>query len=230
MAATRDQAIAALTAAGAPFELASIEHRGVPLRVFANAPESMRDILAATAVHGDRDFLVYEGERTTFREHLAIVAGLAGWLADEHGVGKGDRVAIGMRNYPEWVMSFWATMSLGAIAVPLNAWWLGPELEYAITDSGCKALLLDGERLERLGPHLADARGGRAPSCAAPRGDVPDGVVRWEDAARAASTSAGRCPTWRSGPTTTPRSSTRRARPARRRAPWPRTATTSRTS
>ena len=179
MTVTRAEAIAALTAPGQPFELATLERDGVPQRVFASAPASMRDFLATTAAFGDRDFLVYDGERTTHAEHLAIVGGLAAWLA-AHGVGKGDRVAIGMRNYPEWVMSFWATMALGAIAVPLNAWWLGPELEYAITDAGCKVLLLDGERLERLTPHLANLGADVTVVCRH-RGDVPAGVVRWED-------------------------------------------------
>jgi long-chain acyl-CoA synthetase len=180
VAVTRAEAIAALTAAGQPFELATIERDGVPLRVFTQAPASMRDVLAATAVHGDRDFLVYQGERTTYAEHLGLVAGLAAWLAEEHGVGKGDRIAIGMRNYPEWVIGFWATMALGAIAVPLNAWWLGPELEYAITDSGAKVLLLDGERLERLAPHLPGL-GVAATVVCRHRGDVPAGIVRWEE-------------------------------------------------
>jgi long-chain acyl-CoA synthetase len=143
VAVTRAEAIAALTAAGQPFELQTIDHDGVPWRVFASAPASMRDFLATTAAFGDRDFLVYDGERTTYAEHLGLVGGLAAWLAAQ-GVGKGDRVAIGMRNYPEWVISFWATMALGAIAVPLNAWWLGPELEYAIADSGARVLLVDG--------------------------------------------------------------------------------------
>ena len=180
MAVTRTDAIAALTAPGQPFELETIDHDGVPWRVFKTAPASMRDFLATTAAFGDRDFLVYEGERTTHAEHLGIVGGLAAWLAEEFGIVNGDRVAIGMRNYPEWVMSFWATLSLGAIAVPLNAWWLGPELEYALTDSGCKALLLDGERYERLAPHL-DTIGAEVVVVCRHRGELPADIVRWED-------------------------------------------------
>jgi len=187
---TRAEAIAALTAAGQPFELRTIERNGVPLRVFEHAPPSLRDVLAGTAAHGDRDFLVYQGERITYAEHLGLVAGLAHWLASEHGVGKGDRVAIGMRNYPEWVIGFWATISLGAIAVPLNAWWLGPELEYAITDSGATALLVDGERLERLTPHLPDLGVTTTVVCRH-RGEVPDGVVRWEELRPALDTTRG---------------------------------------
>jgi long-chain acyl-CoA synthetase len=179
VAVTRAEAIAALTAAGQPFELQTIDHDGVPWRVFASAPASMRDFLATTAAFGDRDFLVYDGERTTYAEHLGLVGGLAAWLAAQ-GVGTGDRVAIGMRNYPEWVISFWATMALGAIAVPLNAWWLGPELEYAIADSGARVLLVDGERLERLTPHLAALDVATTVVCRH-RGDVPADAVRWEE-------------------------------------------------
>jgi long-chain acyl-CoA synthetase len=145
----RDRAIRALTAAGAQFELEEITVRGRTLRVFKHAPPSLRAVLEATEQHGDRDFLVFRDERISFAEHRRQVAGLAHWLA-EHGITKGDRVAIGMRNYPEWVVGFWAVVSLGAVAVPLNAWWLGPELVYAISDSGSTALLIDDERWERL--------------------------------------------------------------------------------
>ena len=229
MAATRDEAIAALTAPGAPFELEATEIGGIPMRVFRHAPASMRDVLAATAVHGDRDFLVYDGERTTYREHLGLVAGLAGYLADEHGIAKGDRVAIGMRNYPEWVISFWATMALGAIAVPLNAWWLGSELEYAIEDSGVKALLIDGERLERL----ADVREGLGVDvviACRTKGETPAGVVRWEDlrARLDVTAAAARRRDRPRGPRHDPlHLGHDRAAP---RAPWRPTATTSRTS
>jgi long-chain acyl-CoA synthetase len=74
----------------------------------------------------------------------------------EVGVTKGDRVAIGMRNYPEWAISFFACQALGGVAVTLNAWWTGPELVYGLTDSGTTVALLDGERYASLKSHLAD--------------------------------------------------------------------------
>ena len=179
MTISREEAVRALTSAGAPFELDQVTVDGVPWRVFKNAPASLRDVFAPTVVHGDKDFLVYRDERITFGEHFGLVAGLARHLADEYGVGKGDRVAIGMRNYPEWVISFWAAVSLGAIAVPLNAWWTGPELLYAIRDSGSRLLLVDGERLERLGDGLADLSADAVIACRL-RGDAPGNVVAWE--------------------------------------------------
>ncbi|MEO5725067.1 MAG: class I adenylate-forming enzyme family protein [Ilumatobacteraceae bacterium] len=143
-----------LTATGSPFEIGERLVRGAKLRVYVNAPAAMRDIWAATEVHGDAPFFVYAGERTTFAEAHVRVRSLAAHLLAA-GIGKGDRVAIGMRNYPEWPIAFWACQSIGAITVSLNAWWLAHELEYALSDSGATALLIDGERYERLAELLA---------------------------------------------------------------------------
>lgn len=155
MAVSRDDAIDALTSPGAPFELEDTTVGGRDLRVFKNAPLSLRAILESTRQFGDREFLVFHDERTTFTEHLQLAAGLATHLRTR-GVEPGDRVAIGMRNYPEWVVGFWATVSIGAVAVPLNAWWVGPELVYALKDSGARTVILDAERWERLHDHLDD--------------------------------------------------------------------------
>ena len=145
----RDDTIAALTASGAPFEIGAADVRGQHLRVYSAAPASLRDVWAATAAHGDAPFFVYAGERRTFAEAHVDVRQLATHLLAS-GVGQGDTVAIGMRNYPEWSIAFWACQSIGAITVSLNAWWLGNELEYALRDSGACAALIDGERAERL--------------------------------------------------------------------------------
>src|SRR5262249_39406733 len=99
--------------------------------------------------YGPRIFTVYEDERVSYDANYRAVCHLAAKMA-EMGVGKGDRVALAMRNLPEWPMIFFATVSLGAILVPLNAWWTGGELEYALRDSGSKLLFVDGERHERL--------------------------------------------------------------------------------
>lgn len=177
---SRDEAMVELTCEGAPFEVVETVVGGVPMRVFANAPSSLRAVLETTRAFGSRDFIVYRDERYTFADHLQTVAGLADWLHRVHGVDKGDRVALGMRNYPEWLFTFWATQALGAIAVPLNAWWSGPELRYALEDSGACVAVIDGERLERLAEHrhgldlsaVVVSRHG---------GALPAATVRWED-------------------------------------------------
>lgn len=104
---TRAEAIALLTGPGQPFELEEVEHAGGPWRIYKNTPSSMAQLLRGTAAHGDRDYIVFEGERLTYAEHLRQVGGLAAHLASI-GVGKGDRIAVGMRNYPEFPVGFWA--------------------------------------------------------------------------------------------------------------------------
>lgn len=141
-----------LTAPGQQFEIEELEIDGRRIKSWKNAPRNMADILRASARHGDADFIVFQGERWTYREHYGRATALARKLVNELGIGKGDRVAIAMRNYPEWVCAFWAAAAAGAVVVPLNAWWTTDELEYGLNDSGAKLVFVDRERLQRLQP------------------------------------------------------------------------------
>ena len=149
---TRQEVLAKLTSSG-PFEIEEDHSLGYAIRIYRNAPRSMRAILESTRQFGDRDFMVYGDEVVSFAQHLRQAGALADFLLQK-GVRKGDRVAIGMRNYPEWITSFWACQAIGAVVVAINAWWTEAEISYALDDSGAIALIVDGERLERLGPTL----------------------------------------------------------------------------
>ncbi|MFC6148758.1 MULTISPECIES: class I adenylate-forming enzyme family protein [Mumia] len=140
----------ALLAPGAPYELVETVAGGRTVRVYRHAPASLRAVLEGVRAHGDRDALVYEAERLTYHDLYTQVATLAHVLRDDLGVTKGDRVAIAMRNVPELVITFWAAHALGAIAVPLNAWWTGSELQWAVEDCAPAVLVADGERWKRL--------------------------------------------------------------------------------
>ena len=153
---TIGEADAQLTAPGQMFEMQERVIRGIATRTWKNAPSSLRAVLELSVAHGDATFLVYEDERTTFAEHYRIACTLAVRLRDRFAVAKGDRVAIVMRNLPEWVMAFWAATLTGAIVVPLNAWWTGEELSYGLEDSGSKVAFVDSQRAEQLRPFLRE--------------------------------------------------------------------------
>jgi long-chain acyl-CoA synthetase len=158
-AMTVAEANATLTGPGQTFEMEERDIRGVTTRTWKNAPSSLRVILDMSLGHGDATFLVYEDERTSYAEHYRIANTLAHRLIDQFGIAPGDRVAIAMRNLPEWVMAFWAITTAGAIVVPLNAWWSGEELRYGLEDSGSKVAFVDTQRAETIRPFLGGLTG-----------------------------------------------------------------------
>lgn len=144
-----EEAQALLTAPGAKFEMETVDIRGVPTRVWKHAPPTLRILAQMVRAYGARDFTIYEDERVSYEANYRATSHIAHRMV-AMGVKKGDRVALAMRNLPEWPAIFFAGVSIGAIMVPLNAWWTGGELEYALNDSGAKLLFVDGERHERL--------------------------------------------------------------------------------
>ncbi|MFN3237091.1 MAG: class I adenylate-forming enzyme family protein [Pseudomonadales bacterium] len=138
-----------LIAPGQQFEIAEVEVRGETIKAYANAPPSLREVWLATAEFAERDYLVYNDDRWTYAQAHQDVASIANWL-EAAGVQQGDRVAIAMRNYPEWLLSYWACVSQGIAAVGMNAWWIGEEIDYALKDSAPKVLICDQERLDRF--------------------------------------------------------------------------------
>ncbi len=174
-----DQIRALATAPGQKFEMDEVEIRGVRTRVWKNVPPHLAALIQYSRIHGDRLFTIHEGERITFEGNFRAVAHLATWLRAQ-GVGKGDRVALAMRNLPEWPVIFFAAVSIGAILVPLNAWWTAGELTYGLADSGSRMLFLDGERFERLQPHLSGLPDLAQVVVSRPRSALPPGTVALE--------------------------------------------------
>ena len=150
MPSTRAEALAQLTAPGYPYELRMQEIHGRQYKVFAKAPDNLRQLYEAAI--SDLPFFVYLDERLSFRETWERSAALANLLQKEYGIQKGDRVAISMRNFPEWVLAFMATTSIGGIAVAMNSLWQTDEMVYGLKDCSAKVLIADQERLDRLAP------------------------------------------------------------------------------
>ena len=138
-----------LTSPGQPFEITSVEVRGQSIKAYAAAPPSLREMWLASAAFANRDYLVYENERWTYSDAHRDVAAIANWMAKQ-GIKQGDRVAIAMRNYPEWLLLYWACVSQGIAVVGVNAWWVASELAFGLEDSAPKLLICDQERLDRF--------------------------------------------------------------------------------
>jgi acyl-CoA synthetase (AMP-forming)/AMP-acid ligase II len=152
-----DAAIAQLTAPGAPFELVTARIDGVDYRLYRNAPRSLAEVFAQATAHGDREFLVYEGERWSFTQLLTQGTRIAHALHERCGIRPADRVAIAMRNYPEWMSAFIGISTLGAVAVPLNSWGQARELAFQLEDAGARAVFCDQQRCDQLATHLAQS-------------------------------------------------------------------------
>lgn len=150
------EAVAAVTGPGAPFETTTIEVDGQRVTAFKNAPTTLRDLVLSTAARGDTTFLVYEDERWSFARFSDEVAALGAALVERYGVTRGDRVAIAMRNFPEWVVSFAAATAVGAVSVSFNAWWTEEEVDYALGDCTPKVLIADIERVDRARASCAE--------------------------------------------------------------------------
>ena len=147
-APNRDEVLTELTGPGQDHELIPGSVFGRPCLRFKNAPPTLRDLFSDT--QSDELFLVYENERLTFNETYKRASELAMLMVEKYHIQPGERVAISMRNYPEWILAFMATTSIGAIAVAMNALWQPDEMAYGLNDSGAKLLFADAERMQRL--------------------------------------------------------------------------------
>lgn len=166
-----------LTSPGQIFEIETLQVRGSPMRSYKHAPASLRDIWLGTAAHQDKEYLIFQQERCTYAQAHQFTASIANWL-QQQGVQPGDRVAIAMRNYPEWMLAYWAVVSMGAVAVGMNAWWVPHEMHFALQDSSPKVLICDHERLLRF-LEIRDDFPQMLVTAVRLRDAAPPGVVDW---------------------------------------------------
>ncbi|MGQ0802269.1 MAG: class I adenylate-forming enzyme family protein [Actinomycetota bacterium] len=145
MTTTTDPVVQELTAPGGPFEIVMEPVLGVPLHVYRDRLGSLRDIIAMADGRAGVDFLVQGDRRLTYADHNALVRRVAAAFV-QRGIGHGDRVAVLSANNVEWVVLFWAAAAIGAVVVPLNAWWKAEELRFGLEDSGARLLFCDRRR------------------------------------------------------------------------------------
>jgi len=145
-----DQALAKLTAPGAPFELIDCPQAGPAAKQFKNAPKNMIELFAPAKAYGEKEFVLYEGESWSFNKMLSQAASIGHQLVNNYGIEKGNRVAIAIRNYPEWMAAYIGITCVGATVVPLNSWGVADDLEYALSDSESKLVFVDQQRYDML--------------------------------------------------------------------------------
>jgi long-chain acyl-CoA synthetase len=179
MSMTFLEANTAVTGSGQIFELIDGEVRGVKMKVFKNAPAHLGQVFAGSRGHGDKTFLVYEDEIITFAQAADRIDALASLLVNTYGVKKGDRVAVAMRNFPEWVMSFAAIISVGAVNVSMNSWWTEDEMDFALEDSGATVLICDQQRFD-IGAASCVKKNVKVLVVRSEK-PLPAGVDKWED-------------------------------------------------
>jgi acyl-CoA synthetase (AMP-forming)/AMP-acid ligase II len=148
---TRNEAMARLTAPGAAFEIHTEDVLGEPLEVFRHRHRSLGELVQRSRDFGHAEYLVTAQRRLSFVQHYDEAAALARALQEEHGIKAGDRVAICAANCPEWIVAFWATVSLGAVAVGMNSLWAGPEIDHGLELTGPRVLVADRPRRDLAG-------------------------------------------------------------------------------
>ena len=122
---------------------------GLKNKEFATFSDSLRKYFDFAAMHGDKDFLVFEDERYSFADAFKISAKVGNALVDA-GIQKGDRVSICMQNNPEFIFAYMGIVAIGAVCVPLNSWWVADEIKYAMNHCQAQLLLADKKRIHGL--------------------------------------------------------------------------------
>jgi long-chain acyl-CoA synthetase len=148
-----------ITAADSDFEVVTKERDGITYPAFASLPTSLGEMYKAAAdAHASAEFLVYLDERYSFAKLHRLATTFSYVLSKECGIGKGDKVIIAMRNYPEWIVSFMGITMLGAVAVPVNAWWNEHEFAHVIKHSQASLVIVDDKRFDVLNSTLQNLK------------------------------------------------------------------------
>lgn len=141
------ETISRLTTPGGMFQVTQRKVGDATCRVFTHAPTTLSSVIAMGRGHGDKDFMVYEGRRWSFERFFVEADALAAALQHNFGVRPHDRVAIAMRNCPDWALVFAAAAAIGAVVVPINSWGSAEELQYTLRDCGAVVLAADLPRI-----------------------------------------------------------------------------------
>ena len=141
--ATYHSAVSQLTSTGAPFEIIDSVANGTAFKAYKNAAQSLLAVVNEGRQFDTAPFVTYQGKTLSFADFFAHVDRLRSLLIVQQQIQKGDKIAIAMRNCPEWMIAFVAILGCGAVAVPLNSWGREEELSQGLDDSEAKLVVRD---------------------------------------------------------------------------------------
>lgn len=134
-------------------KVGEVEVFGVRQPGYVNAPGDLRFLLMKAMEYADQTAVVLDDQRWSFGELAGKSVAIANALIERHGVTPGTRVALALRNSPEWMACFLGIIAAGGVVVPLNGWWTSEEMAYALKDCGARLVIAGARQIERIRPH-----------------------------------------------------------------------------
>jgi long-chain acyl-CoA synthetase len=122
---------------------------GVPFLMYEPRRTHVAELLVDAAPFAARTHLVQGERRLSFAETFERIEAVAGLLY-ERGLRPGDRLLLQAPNSPEWVITLWAGLRLGAIVAPGNSWWSEPEVAHAVRLVSPTLVVGDQARLAKV--------------------------------------------------------------------------------
>ena len=150
-----DETVARLTTVGAPFEMHAVQVNGQQLRAYRHALPDLQALLLQARSHGAKPFVESDGRTWSFDDLFAQADALAARWQHETSLHAGDRVAIALRNLPEWAVAWAAAVLCGAVPAALNSFGQRDELIANLAELKPRVLVCDDERAQRVqGAHV----------------------------------------------------------------------------
>lgn len=158
-----------------------------------------RNLTFAVERFAEQPSIHFGGRTMSFREVDGEVNKLCGWLQKKASLRQGDRVALFMQNSPQWLISFYATLRIGGIVVPVSPMNRAKELTHYLKDSGASVLIVAGDLLpvaqeviESVGiahvlvvdyaDYIDAASASKLPEWLTATHTVPGDYITWKDA------------------------------------------------
>ena len=110
----------------------------------------------SAARYPDKPFLVYYDTPVTFLQFKEEAERIAGFLQQECGVKKGDRVLLYMQNSPQFVLAYYGILRADAVVVPVNPMNMTEELRHYVSDTGAAVAFAPQDLLGNIAPLLGE--------------------------------------------------------------------------